>query len=544
MTSKGHAGINKLMAHNSRLSWLSPALLFLGSLGVVSLVLLWIFIQSFPGYLPVDDSYICLGFARNVWEYGEFFSYNPGEISTGITSPLYAVLLAGVFGLVRDWHVAVLVLGAITFVCALLLGQRLAYRVGGYWAAVAFVCFFGFSGHMAFFALFGMEPMLYIMLSFAAFLAFFESRCFLAGLFSGLAMLCRPESLFILFVMLAALSWKGALCAIRKDWVGVTGTLSSAWRMCAGFAIPALPWMLRCRVVSGAFLCSTVAKKTYGFSFAHVWSYWVSSMRMFFPSSLDNLLIQQAARPTFYVRFRECVPLTVVAAFALPFIRKQVLAMAPFFFIPVHLVITGVKNADCADSERYLCLNYALTYLYLAVLVGVLVRVERGRALPVLRKVAAWCGLVVLASMLLADYSRHIDIYRLKARYFYNLDYKIGEWLAKNTPPETRVALFQAGGIKFFSGRYIIDGDGVTEHTIWPYLERRAFSEAMVDRGADFVAPFGPDWLQHEGIFMSDTRLFRQVPLQCRGLYLINKPALSEVIKAKKDKTKYGLPRD
>jgi hypothetical protein len=149
-----------------------------------------------------------------------------------------------------------------------------------------------------------------------------------------------------------------------------------------------------------------------------------------------------------------------------------------------------------------------------------------------------------MALMLLADYTHHIDIYQMKARYFYNLDYKIGEWLAKNTPTNTRVALYQAGGIAFFGRRHIIDCDGITDHTVWPHLARRAVSDLIAERGADFVASFGAEWLQCEGVLMTDERFFRQVPLQCRGLYQVNKPAFGQFIKERKTRPAFGPLRD
>jgi len=509
---------------------------------LVSLTLLAIFVQSFPGYFPIDDSYICLGFARNVVEHGDFFAYNHGEISTGITSPFYALALAAFYGVVHDWHAAVLLLGVITYLAALVTGGWLAYRIAGYWASVGFVCLWGFSGHMALFALCGMEPMLYVALAFGAFCAFFLRRPFVAGFLTGLAMLCRPESVFILFVMGITLCIEAVSHLFRKEKAAFGETVVQGLKMGCGFLIPVLPWVFRCETVSNTVFSSTVAKKTHFISLAESYQFWKQAVHMHFAGCLDNILVANIRGPDVYERFRQFVPLTLVAALALPvFWKKQKWFIVPFLFVPVHLFVSGRMNSDCADAERYMCLDYSLTYLYLAVLFGAFAAwagVSFRRV--VLWRGIAWICLLSLSAMLLADYPYHISAYQMKSRYFYNLDYKIGEWLAKNTPENTRVALYQAGGIKFFSHRYIIDGGGVTEHTIWPYIDRGAFAEAMVDRGADFVAAFGPDWLKSEGLLMADTRFFRQVPLQCRGLYWINKPALKQYIEARRAKPKFG----
>lgn len=52
------------------------------------------FLSALPPYLPIDDSYIIMAYARNVVEHGDFFSYNHGTPSTGITSPLCSLSIA------------------------------------------------------------------------------------------------------------------------------------------------------------------------------------------------------------------------------------------------------------------------------------------------------------------------------------------------------------------------------------------------------------------------------------------------------------------
>ncbi|MDR2849277.1 MAG: hypothetical protein LBW77_01860, partial [Verrucomicrobiota bacterium] len=57
----------------------------------------------------------------------------------------------------------------------------------------------------------------------------------------------------------------------------------------------------------------------------------------------------------------------------------------------------------------------------------------------------------------------------------------------------------------------------------------------MVEKGADYVASFGDEWLAHEGLSMRDARFFSPVPLRCRGLYKINKKALAQYVAARKN---------
>jgi len=510
------------------------------------------FIQALPKYLPIDDGYIILHFARNVVERHEFFSYNPGVISTGITSPLYCLALAAAHFFCGNgdasWPMAIVCVGTLSFIAIILMGSRFAYLMAGYPAALCFGAFFGFWGYMSFFALCGMEPILYIAVSFAAFLLVYHRNFFLAGLFTGLAMLCRPEAIFLAVILglIPAISLLMRLS--KKDWAGGRIEFFNAAYFGIGFLLAILPWVVRCHQISGGFMSSTVTMKTYPTTLKQAVDFWAVAIHMYNPASYDASIIKSVAEETAFIVFRKHVPLMLIAAFSLWFLRKRPELFAPYMYIPLHLLVAGLKNPGMGDNERYFPFDYAVTLLYLSALLGFLINLN-WRAMPGLfrTKTVGW-GLksvfvsvaLALAGMILSDYSRNIIHYRVMSKYFYHLDYQIGEWLAKNTPPETTVALFQAGGIAFFSRRRIIDGGGVTEHTIWPYLKRQAFLEAMVDRDADFVASFGPDWLKQEGVLMTDTRYFRQIPLACRGLYAINKPALRAFVQQRRQHPAFG----
>jgi hypothetical protein len=507
--------------------WILPVGIFSVACG-----LLFNFIAQFPGYLPVDDSYICLSFARNIVERGEFFSYNPGELSTGITSPLYAVLLAGVYCLVGDWHTAVLGLGVFSFIVAILGMMRLAYQIAGYWAVVGITCFFGFSGHMGFFALFGMEPMLHIAFSVFAFSLFLSGRYFFSGCLVGLGMLCRPESVFLAVVLGLFFAIQIVIGLTKKK--PILPEVKNGILFSLGFVLCVLPWILRCKQISDSFLPSTVAMKTYTDTpFARTWAFWVDSVRMYFPDSWHNKIMDSVMRPTVYMKLRTVIPLTMVAMVSLFGLKKSWKATLFFLYIPLHLMVAGFRNADCADNERYLALDYAITYLYLSVLFALCIKSQVQNAFfRMVGKICATSALVALSLLLIMDYQWHIKIFQVKAQYFHRLDYQIGEWLAKNTPSSTRIALYQAGGIKFFGNRYIIDGGGVSEHTIWKYLKSGTFAQSLIDRKADYVASFGDEWLMAEGVHLRDSRFFKPVPLNCRGLYkIVNRDALAMYLK-------------
>jgi len=56
--------------------------------------------------------------------------------------------------------------------------------------------------------------------------------------------------------------------------------------------------------------------------------------------------------------------------------------------------------------------------------------------------------------------------------------------------------------------------------------DRHGKIRALLDRGADYVASFGDDWFDAEGASLRDPALFTRVPLNCRGLFRVNRDAV------------------
>lgn len=64
-----------------------------------------------PGF-PLDDAYIHLQFAKNLYFHGEM-AFNPGVPSSGSTAPLWPALIAGAYALLGNWYAAVYVLAGV-----------------------------------------------------------------------------------------------------------------------------------------------------------------------------------------------------------------------------------------------------------------------------------------------------------------------------------------------------------------------------------------------------------------------------------------------
>ncbi len=191
-----------------------PAILLLSVIGAL-LMVAWYRHTAGPGY-PLDDSWIHLAFARHLAG-GDGFGINPGQASTGSTSPLWTLVLAAGFllGATHEtwpWVVGALCLAASGFAGAMALRALLAGvpEKGKAWQLAmaagvpAVSLLIVFSRGMAWSAAGAMEVPLFAALLLWAWAVHARRGGGLWGLPAGLATLARPEG--FLFVILLAVT--------------------------------------------------------------------------------------------------------------------------------------------------------------------------------------------------------------------------------------------------------------------------------------------------------------------------------------------------
>jgi len=163
---------------------------------------------------PLDDAYITFQYARQMAR-GYPYQYNDGDPpTTGMTSPLFGVILAGFYllGFTGERLVGLaLGMGVVWLGATGWFTYRLAQRLLGDrrdpdgWAMAA-ATFVLLSGPIEWGCFNGMETGLFTVVTLAALVAFLDGRVGQSGLWLGLAGLVRPEGL-----ILACLIWVVAL---------------------------------------------------------------------------------------------------------------------------------------------------------------------------------------------------------------------------------------------------------------------------------------------------------------------------------------------
>jgi len=178
---------------------------------------------------PLDDTWIHLQFARNL-AVGDGLSYNPGELITGSTAPLWTGLLSVFFLLPGSPFIWVQALGIALFVAGCWVTFRLACALGlsQGWSLVA-ACLAACTSWLVWSALSGLEIPLFVFLSVGGIVLHIRERVEpqrppLSLAILGVSILVRPEAL--LLVLLALLD---RLLRFERDASGALHLVKPMW---------------------------------------------------------------------------------------------------------------------------------------------------------------------------------------------------------------------------------------------------------------------------------------------------------------------------
>lgn len=167
----------------------------------LSVAALAILARVAPGPRTIDDAYITFRYSSNLLQ-GNGLVYNPGERVLGTTTPVFAMLMAGValpagashadFPVLANWVNALA--DAVTCLILPLLGARLGSRPAGRVTAVLWAI----APWSVTFAIGGLETSLLVALATGTFYLHLSGRPVAAALTASLALLTRPDSLIFI----------------------------------------------------------------------------------------------------------------------------------------------------------------------------------------------------------------------------------------------------------------------------------------------------------------------------------------------------------
>jgi hypothetical protein len=511
----------------------------------ILLVGIWLSFSKKYNVFPLDDAYIHLAYVRNLIDSGTF-GLNPGEASAGNSSPLWVIVLSCfyLFKLDLYWTVQILCLLCYAGLCIIVadIVKRSTVKAG---FSADEACIYSIiaglllvlNGNIQWFALSGMETMLFLFLSFLS-VNIYCRRGFdhITGIITGLLLLTRIPGvllviIFVLFEILKKRTWLKGIIA---------------------FFVVISPYLFTMKNISGDIFPTTAKGKTLtyvdeGFNWEHIrineiWNnlllqklldgkiierdkqnqtyfnfhnlieneqqlikqldkidniqkepfvaLWRSTHRNHIYWYLKTFLLYQKYQPqNFLLLFITCLTGVI---FIIKYskrkwkgFKKTVLEKYPECFILAlwgigHLLIYTVKFRSPFHHNRYLANEYIILVILgifsLALLSGLIPRINWKIYLGLIAIVMTGSKLFYWRTVY-ANNIKHIDEAYIQ----------MGKWIEQNTPPSARVAAFDIGVLRYVGNRYTIDLGGLTDPAAHPYLKKKACGEYINKKEADYV---------------------------------------------------------
>jgi hypothetical protein len=422
--------------------------------------------------LPLDDAWIHMVYARGLAAL-HGFAYNPGQLETGSTSPLWAIALVPATWMARLGHVAVVIPAKITTVLTAVAASTAAARLLrglGFGLAVEIAAGLAIAADpsLAFAQVSGMEVMLAAALALWALGELAHERYLSAGLAAGLAPLARPEMALLTAPVLALAGWRlhqGRASSKTWLWLLLPTVLSAGG------------WMAYCLAVSGHPLPNTFYAK-----FATREDYVVHNLVLISTQILP-------ASPWF--AYGAGVLLWALGGVV---IYRRGTVGRVFVAFPLAYWVAVSASQLLQDASPFYFLRYLLpaqVFVVMTVAVGALVAVGwvwRRRRLAWAPARAVAVGLLLVASLarLPSALRERADLFAWNCQNIEELNVAMALWLRANVPAGETIAASDAGASRYFGGHRIFDIVGLNHHG---FLHREP--KAMAELGhIGFVAAF------------------------------------------------------
>ncbi len=426
--------------------------------------------------LPLDDAWIHLVYARSLAAL-QGFAYNPGQLETGSTSPLWAVLLVPASWAARAFGISVVLPAKITGILAGLgasVGAARLARFLGLGLAVELSAGLAIAVDpaLAFSQVSGMEVMLASALALWT-MGFLAADCpGRASVAAALAPLARPELILLTVPALAIIEWRlhqhGA--PPRSRLLVLVPAV-----VCVG------GWMLYCMLVSGYPLPSTFYAK-------------FSGRLGFLSHNLVQVFAQVVPSWPWFVHGTGFILWAVGAAVL---VRRGIVAVLAVVF-PVAYLLAVAGSQFLPDASPFYWQRYLLPALPL-LLVCVVTGAAQVAAWAWQRRRRAWAPAYAVAAavLLLGSLSglpsglrRGASLYAWNCQNIEELNVTMARWLRDHTAAQDVIAVSDAGAARYFGDRVILDIIGLNNHRA---LHRGGGRAPDLDR-VRFVSAF-PSWI-------------------------------------------------
>jgi hypothetical protein len=407
----------------------------------------WIFLHDCGPGFPLDDAWGHAVYARALAT-GDGFAYNAGEPEAGVTSPLWTIFAAVPVGLLQwlgdarpDWGMRLL--GALCGWLAALVGYRLAARAGKWPAAFAGVLLsidpLMLAGRYS-----GMELPLFALLTLLLAEALLDENLSKAGLATGLAILTRPEAL-ILVPLCVALLWHHRRRMLTWALPVLLCTLPFAgWN----FWVAGHPWPNTWQIKSEVVLdLPAIGRALVALARDTGWGWGLLVLVI-----AGAFAMEGGARRTALVI--GCLGLVLLGGVL--FTRAM-----PTGFDPPRVPFYWERYALVAWPPLLVLLGAGLASFVRTAWAGLFCRPLAAALL-----IAPLAGAVVLSHGAPAHAAEVRRRFAAECADVEALNVAAGEWIAANLPAGALVAAHDAGAIRYFGQRPVLDIHGNNDHRL------------------------------------------------------------------------------
>ncbi len=443
---------------------------------------------------PLDDAYIHFQYARQL-ALGEPWRYNSGSpLSTGATSLLYPFLLAAgyIAGFQSDQIVWVaFLIGGISLLVSALLVYRITLELltsMGFdddpplqITAVSGALLFLLNGAVQWTFFNGLESGIFTLFILASLDAALNNSLWRMALFLTITSLLRPEGLFLAIVAwFVFISWQLLTDHRRLKHI--------FWPLSTAVLLSAAPYFVNLALTGTPVATGAQAKSWLGnvpFRLNDI----IGSM---FLMARDITLRLSAGMlaPKPWPVVPLVLPLALAGAIGIwrRGDRRSLLLIAGW-------VLTGIAAAATLISAIWQVGRYQVPFLSLLIpltMVGIFTLLRLINE-PWRRPIAA-VSLIILLAMAL------FSTYQAQQRYRYDLDsihkqqVALGDWIRKQLPQDARIAVHDAGAIRYVGERPIHDLIGLTTQdaaTAWRHGSGSQFElMEQADRRPDYFATY------------------------------------------------------
>lgn len=421
---------------------------------------------------PIDDSWIHLTFAKNLFEYGSFSYYKNDLVTSGSTSPVYTILLSLFFLINKNEFIISYLIGIIFGAAAVLMMIKLSLLnfKNSALLAILTASLIALQPKLNLINVSGMETSMFIFLIAASLYAYQKKKIVLLGILLGLTIWCRPDG----FVLWAAIAMDYLLrkTFLRKKSADESFAdigykeITTTFFIAAVFAVS---YFLFNYLLSGSFLPNTYKAKI---------EYYQQNDRTFFLKNDVLNFFTEGESVMIWLPF-----LISVLVIARSLIRKEYNHYFVYLLFIIGLILAYyIKLPFSHRFGRYLL---PVMPFYILIAVAGLKTVLDFVQMKISKRSSILPDGIFILYLLIALYLSAYNTINITKDYAFICKYHndrhvaAGKWINQNTVETDVIAAHDIGAIAFYGERKIIDMAGLVTPELAAHINDRMYSEYM-----------------------------------------------------------------